>query len=165
MAVASISMAWSSIAGAQGAGADPAYLPEPYGPLPAERQEVVVDDGVTEGLMVGGALVLGSSYAAAAISGTRSDLRADTWLAAPIIGPWVALARRDGCNFGPRRDRCAEASFDALGLVAVGGFQALGTLMMLGAVVSARGDEDQATVQVAPAVGQGRYGVTALGRF
>lgn len=164
--IAIAGVAWTSSAAAQGPGLDPGYLPEPWGSQPSERAPAVVSDGVSKGLVAGGVLVLGTSYAAVSITAGSSEIEADRWLAAPIIGPWAALMARDRCGLGRAQGYCDGVPFDQVGLVAAGSLQAVGAVLILsGAFRQERRAKARAGLLVAPTAGRAGYGLSARGRF
>lgn len=166
VAIAIAGVAWTSSAVAQGPGLDPGYLPEPWGSQPSEQAPVVVSDGVSRGLVAGGVIVLGTSYAAVAITSGSSVIEADRWLAAPIIGPWAALTARDRCGLGSAQGYCDGVPFDQVGLVAAGSLQVVGAVLILGgALRKERRATARAGLVVAPTAGRAGYGLSARGQF
>lgn len=166
VAIAIAGVAWTSSAAAQGAGLDPGFLPEPWGTQPSERAPVVVNDGVSRGLVAGGVILLGTSYAAVAVTAGSSDIEADRWLAVPVIGPWAALIARDRCGLGRAQGYCDGVSFDQVGLIASGSLQAVGAVLILsGALRQERRGKARAGLVVAPTAGRAGYGLNARGTF
>jgi hypothetical protein len=94
--------------GAVPLGFRPPVLPAYPGmePPPGYRAESHINTGLT----VGGGVTLGAGYAIALGYAVTQDFKDGTgWLGAPVIGPWVAIGKRDfDCNV-EGNDPLAEA--------------------------------------------------------
>jgi len=135
-----------------------------YGP----RDTVVEDRMVPNGeLIASGAIMLGGTYAASVIVAATSDNEADRHLYVPIVGPWVDLGDRSGCDAG--RTECDGETVNKVLLVADGIFQGVGALQIVGGFLFPKrqivAETAKAGVHVAPMLGGGRLGVGAVGRF
>lgn len=117
-------------------------------------------------LLLTGFVVLGGSYAASAAGAALSDSESDDKLYYPVVGPWMALNDRD-CAV----DSCNRKTLDTTLLVGSGVLQGIGALSMLMSMVIPRttthdwyllGNSD---VVVAPLLGYGELGATAVGTF
>jgi len=135
-----------------------------YGP----RDTIVEDRMVPNGeLIASGAIMLGGTYAASVIVAATSDNEADRHLYVPIVGPWVDLGDRSGCDAG--RTECDGETVNKVLLVADGIFQGVGALQIVGGFLFPKrqivAETAKAGVHVAPMLGGGRLGVGAVGRF
>jgi hypothetical protein len=132
------------------------------------------------GLMTAGGVVLGAGYATALGLAAAHDFSGgNAWLAVPLIGPWVALTKRESpCDIDElevRQDaeECVDAALDEAALVAAiavdGLFQAIGAGLFLGGAIATRQQlvrKDVAQVRVMPRrVGRTGYGVGLQARF
>jgi len=124
--------------------------------------------GPNASLLRTGVFTLGLSYVPALVVAIESDVSADKHLYAPIVGPWLDLASRDGC------DGCNSETVNKVLLVTDGVFQGLGALQILGAfmwpetrtVAVSRSDGSQLlSFRVMPANVAGGRGVVATGEF
>jgi hypothetical protein len=140
----------------------PTSLPQAEEP----RADVMERTWPNRPLLITGVVVLGGSYAASAIVGAVSDRKADEKLFYPVVGPWMDLKARD-CEVND----CGNDTFNKVLLIGDGALQGLGALgIILGLVLPESekkpwyliGTED---VVVAPQVGTGATGLTAVGRF
>jgi hypothetical protein len=139
---------------------------------PTLAQEPVIDAETTSKsipnrpLLVTGVLLLGLSYAPAAVVAATSDREADEKLYYPVAGPWLDLNHR-GCAANP----CANNDLHRGLLVADGIVQGAGALGVLLSLVLPEkttrhwyliGNRD---VVVAPQVGGSLVGLRAVGQF
>jgi hypothetical protein len=144
-------------------------MPATPGPL---AQEPVIDAETTSKsvpnrpLLVTGALLLGASYAPAAIIAATSDRSADDKLYYPVAGPWLDLNHR-GCAADP----CDNRDLNRGLLIADGVVQGVGALGVLLSLVLPEtttrhwyliGNRD---VVVTPQVAGSQVGLHAIGRF
>jgi hypothetical protein len=165
----------------------PAYSAAPFYPavLPY-RDGAPVPDGYrlektrVTGLMTAGGVVFGAGYATAlALAGAHDFSGGNGWLAVPLIGPWVALTKRESpCDIDELQVKedakeCVDAALDEAALVAAiavdGLFQAIGAGLFLGGAIATRQElvrQDVAQFRVVPRrVGRTGYGVGVEGRF
>ncbi len=151
-------------------GAAPSQLGSAAGASPtAERQPA--SGGTT--LAVGGLLFAIPYAAGLGIAASEGFANASGWLAAPVLGPWLALTgRKDPCKgLDARRDgidqdigRCvAEPMVRGL-LVLDGVLQATGAVMLVIGSSKEDGAKRKDVAVAAGRVGTG-YGVGALGSF
>jgi hypothetical protein len=76
-------------------------------------------------------------YAPSLYVGATSSLKADRVLLLPVLGPWIDLATRPSCTTDQKikdasgLDTCSPESIAKAGLIAAGGFEALGTVLFL----------------------------------
>jgi len=139
-----------------------------------------LDEGPSSGLMTAGGLVLGLGYTIAfGISASHGFDRANGWLVVPVLGPWVALTKRESpCDIGDveiREDaeNCVENALDEAALIAAiavdGLVQATGAGLFLGGVLSRRRElvrEDLQSFRIHPwRAGRLGYGLGVSGRF
>jgi hypothetical protein len=130
--------------------------------------------------MTAGALVFGAAYATGLAVAAAHDFSAGNgWLAAPLVGPWVALSKRESpCDIEELEGRedaekCVDAALDEAALVAAiavdGLFQAIGAGLFLGGVFATQREwvrQDVAHVRLLPRrVGSSGYGLGLAGRF
>lgn len=121
-------------------------------------------------LLLSGMFTLGAAYVPALVVAIASDRAEDQRLYAPVVGPWMDLAARDGCT-----GACSGERMNEMLLVTNGVFQALGALQLLGAfllpetqTVALRHPDGAPAlaVSVMPAsLEPGVNGVLALGQF
>ncbi|MFO0668020.1 MAG: hypothetical protein U0235_00145 [Polyangiaceae bacterium] len=120
-------------------------------------------DGPNLSLLFGGGALLVAAYAPAALAGGLGDRSEDRYLYAPVVGPWIDLARRD-CESRPCTNEARNQTF----LVASGVVQSLGALGIAAApfVPEARERPAKSTLSIVFA-GLPRDGcaVAAVGRF
>jgi hypothetical protein len=82
-----------------------------------------------------GLITLGVGYAPSLYVGATSSLKADRVLFVPVLGPWIDLATRPSCATDQKikdasgLDTCSPEKLAEAGLIASGGFQALGALL------------------------------------
>lgn len=154
-----------------GISASSAYAQEPTLPPPVTLTPSGMPAGetVTERVrpnrpaLISGATVFGAAYVPSFIIGALSSRDADNWLYAPVIGPWVDLATRGGCN-GP----CGTEALYKTMLVASGIAQAYGVATMITAFVAPEKKSVPLTTgaRVVPAVmGKSGYGLSLVGAF
>jgi hypothetical protein len=139
---------------------------------PSLAQEPVIDTETTSKsvpnrpLLVTGVLLLGLSYAPAAVVAATSDREADEKLYYPVAGPWLDLNHR-GCAANP----CDNNDLNRGLLVADGIVQGAGALGVLLSLVLPEkttrhwyliGNRD---VVVAPQVAGSLVGLRAVGQF
>jgi hypothetical protein len=128
------------------------------------REESVPDTG----LIVGGTVLLGTTYATSLIVAATSDYEPDDHLAVPLAGPWLNLADRGDCGV-ENSPSCTVENTNRVLLVADGILQGVGALQILGGflfpakrtvVESAR-----PSIHVTPQLGSTQVGLTATGTF
>jgi hypothetical protein len=161
-----------SLTMSSGLAADTSYVGAPAVTGPTLAQEPVIDAETTRHtfpnrpLLVTGVLLLGVSYAPAAVIAATSDREADEKLYYPVAGPWLDLNHR-GCAANP----CDNNDLNRGLLVADGIVQGAGALGVLLSLVLPEkttrhwyliGNRD---VVVAPQVGSSLLGLGAVGRF
>jgi hypothetical protein len=135
----------------------------------AQTRETVTESGPNRALLSSGVFALGVPYVASVIVATQSDHPGDNNLYIPVVGPWMDLADRGGCdNFGQPSCK-TETGYKVL-LVADGILQGIGALDIVGAFMfpetrSVRVAADRPHVFVSPYVAGGGYGVAALAKF
>ena len=104
----------------------------------------VVQSRSNVGLAVGGAVTFILSYGFAVGGGAATGFeRGTTWLAAPVVGPWAAIAARDfECDITVADRQCIERALDDAAVVSVfvfnGIVQATGFTMMIVGAASKR---------------------------
>jgi hypothetical protein len=171
-------ISWASIAGAQQEPGTNAPTPLPANESVSATsgapilREPVIDASTQRSslpntpLLVTGTVVLGATYGASAVAAGLSDRDSDKELYYPVVGPWMSLSERD-CDLEP----CNRKTLGTVLLVGSGVLQGAGALSMLLSMVIPRtttrewyliGNED---LVVAPLVGAGEFGATAVGRF
>jgi hypothetical protein len=122
------------------------------------------------GIITGGLVGLGASYAGAIIVGaTQGFKNATGWLAVPIAGPWVAIAERE---YEPRRCvRQAVAQVQFITFVAVDGvFQLASGFLLLAGLLSTKQEltRQDLVPQVSltlPLPGREQWGLSVQGNF
>jgi len=132
------------------------------------------------GLMAAGGVVFGVGYLTAfGIAASKGFDSANGWLAVPLIGPWVALTRRESpCDIEDvevKEDaqKCVNSALDEAALIAViaidGLVQGVGAGLFIGGVASTRKQlvrKDVVRVTVAPQrMGRSGYGLGVIGVF
>jgi hypothetical protein len=80
-------------------------------------------------LLTTGFLLWGIPYTASVIVAAESSNPADQHLYVPIVGPWIDLANRGGCDVG--NNACNNETTNKVMLGVDGVFQALGTLEVI----------------------------------
>lgn len=132
-----------------------------------------VEDVPNKGLVTAGWITTTIPYAIGLFAAVSADFKNESgWLAAPVVGPWLMLGKRDyGCEdeHGDASQSldCVADVFVVMGLITDGIIQAAGGSMLLAGYVATKPMlvRDEEAVRVAPMqVGTG-YGVGALGRF
>lgn len=144
-----------------------------------QRPEVVKDQTSTTGpnqtLLRSGVWLLGLSYVPAFVVAAESSRVGDKNLYIPVVGPWLDLATRQGCQPGVS---CNETANKVL-IVIDGVFQGIGALDIVGSFIFPEtqtvtvGSSEQRespsssfSLRIAPAqVGARAYGMAALGTF
>jgi hypothetical protein len=126
-------------------------------------------------LLVSGALLLGVPYVTSVIVAGESKHQGDSHLYIPIVGPWVDLGDRGGCNSATQN--CDAEASNKVGLVIDGLLQGIGSLQLIGAFVF---PEKRVTTRSTPAttvstspkvhvtpskIGKTGYGLSAIGEF
>jgi hypothetical protein len=131
------------------------------------------------GIITGGVVGLGASYGAALIVGaTQGFKNATGWLAAPIIGPWIAISARsyNQCQTSTvaLARRCVEGAVGEvqfITFVAVDGvFQLASGFLTLAGFLSAREElirEDllPKVSVIPPSPGRREWALSVQGRF
>jgi hypothetical protein len=122
-------------------------------------------------LLRSGLFTLGAAYVPALVVAITSERPEDDHLYAPVVGPWVDLATRGGCD----GDDCGGETLNKVLLVTDGVFQGLGALQIMGSlllpeqhVVTVHGKDGSPTLAltVMPAhFGRGANGLQAVGEF
>lgn len=92
----------------------------------------------------GGLVTFGATYVASIAVGAESARAGDRLLLAPVVGPWLDLARRGGC---PPFGGCGGDATSRTLIVGDGIFQAIGVLSFIGGYVFPR-------TRAAPSEGQ-----------
>ena len=155
----------------------PPVLPY-YEGMPVPPGYKIVNRPAT-GVITGGAVGLAASYATAVIFGAAAGFdNASGWLAAPVIGPWLAITERNyrACktaNVQEARACVNQAVHEVqyITFVAVDGvFQmATGFLLLAGLMSSKdeliRQDLVPKVSFVVPAAGQRQWALSVQGRF
>jgi hypothetical protein len=121
-------------------------------------------------LLRSGLFTLGASYVPALVVAVTSGRSEDNHLYAPIVGPWLDLAARGGCE-----GDCDGETVNKVLLVTDGVFQGLGALQIVGALllpekpmvtVTSSDGSPALALSVMPAhFGRGGNGVQAVGEF
>lgn len=102
-------------------------------PSTVQMEHTVVENGPHRLLLATGVATFGFAYGVSAWVGATTDRMADRWLLVPLAGPWVALARREGCD--PSGTPCdVEPTYRGL-LVADGLLQLAGVAQLAVAFV------------------------------
>lgn len=127
---------------------------------PRARME---DRGPNRLLMATGIATLGFSYSVSAYVGATSPRASEQWLVVPLLGPWVALARREECGESPAVTCDTEPTYKAL-LLADGAMQLAGVAQIAFAFVK-RELRDTERPLVMPIAVRGGAGVGALATF
>jgi len=81
-------------------------------------------------LLRSGLFTLGASYLPALVVAIESDVDADQHLYAPVVGPWLDLSNREGCEA-----ECSGETVNEVLLATDGVFQGLGALQILGSFI------------------------------
>jgi hypothetical protein len=139
----------------------------------SDPNEPVIDATTTRStypnrpLLVTGLVVLGGSYAAAAVVGATTDREEDKKLVYPVVGPWMDLANRD-CNAMP----CSNEDLNKALLIGDGILQGIGALgTLLSFVVPEKSTRKwyligQESTHVTPMrMGYAGFGLGASGKF
>lgn len=133
-------------------------------------QETVTESGPNRALLSSGIFAVGVPYAASVIVATQSDHQGDKSLYLPVVGPWLDLADRGGCN-GVGQPSCDKETGYKVLLVIDGVIQGIGALDLVGAFLfpetrTVTTVSERPRLFVAPAyLGRSGYGVAALARF
>ena len=133
------------------------------------RIETYEETGPNGGLIGGGVLMFGIAYGSSVVAAASSNRAADQSLFVPLLGPWIDLARRDGC-IGVDACGVNETANKVL-LVAGGLFQAAGALQILGGFlfpetrIVVRQAKDERGLHLQPTAGYGSFGLSAYGAF
>lgn len=114
----------------------------------------VVETNRSTGAIVGGVLLLATSYVPSAYVGATSTYKGDRVLLAPVVGPWFDYASRPKCQ-PPQGvqlpvDPCTPESLAKIGLITAGIAQGLGALVLSLALPSTTTvvyDRDRATAR------------------
>jgi len=121
-------------------------------------------------MVVSGIVIFGVSYVPAFIVGSSSGLDADRTLLVPVVGPWIDLTQRPGCNGSG--SACNGENTNKVLLVTDGIFQAIGVLTTIGGFLTPAHETttvqstSQVQLHVSPAsFGPSAYGMQALGTF
>jgi hypothetical protein len=131
--------------------------------------ETVTESGPNRSLLSSGLFAVGVPYVASVIVATQSDHAGDKNLYLPVVGPWIDLGNRGGCDGIGQASCDRETGYKVL-LVLDGIIQGLGALDLLGAFVFPETRTvtvaERPRVFVAPAyLGKSSYGVSALATF
>jgi hypothetical protein len=128
----------------------------------------VIDGGPNRLLLATGLATLGFAYGISAYVGATTERGSERWLLVPVSGPWLALARREGCAEVGATPCDVEPTFQGL-LVADGLIQLAGVAQLALAFVKRERRETQAavarTVSLLPARMPGGAGLFAHGAF
>lgn len=87
-------------------------------------------------VLVGGVVLLGASYGAAAIAASQSERDADKRLYVPLVGPWLDLADRGDCPIA--NQSCDDETTHKVLIIGDGVLQAAGALLLLDAALFPR---------------------------
>jgi hypothetical protein len=124
---------------------------------------VIEDRGPNRLLLATGIATLGFNYAVSAWVGVTSPRESERFLTVPLFGPWLALARREGCG-GEGAVTCEnETTYVGL-LIADGALQALGAAQIGFAFVKREKRELERPAIVPLRLDHGA-GVAAVGTF
>ena len=156
-AVAALALGWSGSAAAQG---------------PEEVETTTTGPNI--GLITTGILTFGLSYGPSAVVASTSDRDEDKHLWIPVAGPWIDLAKRDGCD--AQCDSGSRETGYKILLVADGIFQAVGAVEIVGGLLFWPRRErvvqrpvtvvSKPTIRFSPTrVGRTGYGLGAAGTF
>jgi hypothetical protein len=131
--------------------------------------ETVTESGPNRALLSSGLFAVGVPYVASVVVATESDHAGDKNLYLPVVGPWLDLADRGGCN-GVGQTPCTTETGNKVLLVLDGIIQGIGALDLVGAFVFPETRtvtvSERPRVFVAPAyLGKDGYGVAALATF
>ncbi len=117
-------------------------------------------------LITTGILTLGIPYIASVVVATGSPRNSDSYLYAPVAGPWLDLASREDC---PANASCGNETAYQIALVADGILQGIGALEIASGfafpVPHSRNSARSPHLQLAPSVARTSYGISALGTF
>ena len=149
--------------------------------LPYEKGEAVpvgyhVEPRYDKTMLVTGAAIFGGFYVPSALLATWSGNSADRWLFVPIVGPWIDVFTRAGCDKAHDVDyACANQTAYGVLLVIDGIAQAAGATIFSIAVATPRHvlARDPAVASAAgtvalrltPALGRSGWGLTLSGAF
>lgn len=121
-------------------------------------------------LLTTGALTLGAAYVPSFVIAVTSDRPGDTWLYAPVLGPWADLVNREGC--GASGGNCDNEGLYTFLLVTSGIAQVAGATAIVASFLVPEHRLDKAVaqkkpeVQIAPVrLSRDGYGVGVAGRF
>jgi len=146
--------------------AAPPAAPPPATPPPAT--EVGGYTGPNRTIIATGALSLLIAYVPGIFIASNSRISSDSKLSIPIAGPWLDLADRPQCggvNIPCRVETGNQVLLVTSGLFQVWGIAAIVTGLFVKEEPRAVKAAPRATVQIAPTIGVGGYGVTAVGSF
>ncbi len=120
-------------------------------------------------VLVGGVVLFGASYGAAAIAASQSERDADRRLYVPLVGPWLDLADRGDCPI--ENQSCDDETTNKVLIIGDGVLQAAGALLILDAALFPRTVHRTSTTATALRhvkpirVGDGGRGVALRGTF
>jgi hypothetical protein len=176
MALAAI--AWSAAASAQ-YETQPAPPPppapttynDPYArPVVAERTTYSAPNGP---LLGAGLILFGGAYVPSVIVAAEANTSYDNRLYIPVAGPWLDIGKRH-CG-GDLEPTCSSEWGRRAVLIADGAAQGAGAVLMVAGLlvpgrhrelITAKSDRSKKVqVDIVPQVGNGQYGLGALGSF
>jgi hypothetical protein len=148
-----------------------AEVVEPATVAPAPVEETTTPYAGPNGAVIAaGALIFIGAYAPAVAIGAGSGQPIDHRLYIPVAGPWIDLHERHLCEAGNLN--CDKEIANKVLLAADGIFQGIGVITALAgflitehAPVVTTAKASGPTIRIAPALGPGQAGVTALGTF
>ncbi len=137
-------------------------------PVPSARRDVqpFSDRAPNSELITTGVLTLGLPYIVSIVVATGSPRNSDSYLYAPVVGPWLDLANREDC---PADGLCGNETAYEIALVADGILQAVGALEIASGfafpVPHSRTSGRPTRVRIAPSIARTSYGLSAVGSF
>ncbi len=140
-------------------------------PTPAQAaQTTEVDTGPNMALLTTGLVSFGIAYGSSVIVASQSNHQGDNRLYVPILGPWLDLADRGGCN-NLNNSACDGETTNKVLLVIDGVVQGAGAIAVVGGILTAGSSGHTTTVadtkvHFAPvSYGAGSPGLAAFGNW
>jgi hypothetical protein len=141
---------------------------------PATGQPAVVvppaeSNTVRTTLITSGLVTFGVAYGSSVVVAATSNHEGDHHLYVPVIGPWLDLANRPGCDVN--RTACDNETTNKVLLVVDGIFQGAGAVSLVAGLLTPPAEHNvtvvsDTKVHVVPvSFGAGSPGLAAFGRF
>jgi hypothetical protein len=131
-----------------------------------------VDGKRSLGLAILGSLVFAAAYIPSAVIGGTSDVKGDSLLLIPLLGPWLDLAKREACNPNDAAEQtltpCSTESFNNALLVTSGVTQLIGVGFFAAGIwtrPSYTRDMQPTGLRVVPNIGRTGGSVNLTGAF